>query len=145
MPSNSEIRTLHFSQGVDITLPAGVLDEQDEIDLANNQAAITTGLTFDLLTYREIIFDYTIRRRTDSTTGLIERGKMRLTANPDGATDADKWILSWDSKNDEGTVPGVTFTVTVASGIATLKYATTNVAGANHHCFWSYALTTFLV
>lgn len=145
MPSNSQLRNIHFAQGVEITLPVTVLNDSDELDLANNQAALSTGITVDLTTTRELIFDYTIRRRTDLTTGLIERARMRLTANPDGVLQADKWILSWDFQNNEGVTPGVTFTITVAAGIATLKYATTNIAGANHHCYWSYSLTTFLI
>jgi hypothetical protein len=145
MPSNSEIRTLFFAQGVDISLPSGVLNDEGEIDIPNNQnPAVTTGLSFDLATYREVIFDYGIRRRTDSTTGLIEGGRMRLTSNPDGVG-AAKWILKWDNKNDEGVSPGVTFSKSVVGNVVDLMALTTNLAGANHHCYFTYSLTTFLV
>lgn len=145
MSSNSSIRTLHFAQGVEVVLANGILDESNTIDLANNLVTVISQLPFDLLIYREIVFNYTIRRRTDAPATRFERGQFRLTANPDGATDPDKWIIAWDFKNDEGVASGVVFTLNVTAGVVELQVAVDNMAGANHHCFWSYELTTFLV
>jgi hypothetical protein len=144
MSSNSTIRTIHFAQGVEITSSI-VLDDAGELDLVNNQSALSTGLTFDLLVTREASFDYLIRRRTDTPYVAIERAVIRLTANPDGATDPEKWILSQEFKNNEGVVSGVTFTLSVTAGVATLMYATTNIAGANHHCYFNYLLSSKLI
>ena len=140
---NSEIRTLHFAQGVDVD-SALSLEETGDIDLANNTANQDLSLSYDLAEYREIVFTYTIRRRTDSTTGLIERGQIRLTADPDGAG-ALKWILSTESKNDEGVSPGVTFSKSVVGNVVDLQASTTNLAGANHHCYVNWTLKTLLV
>lgn len=144
MPSNAQIRTIKFMQGVSVTGGSSVLNDSDTLNLLNNVINQSTLLSFDLSAYREVIFDYTIRRRTDTTTGLIERGRMRLTANPDGVG-ANKWILSWDNQNDEGVSTGITFSKSVTGNIVTLLYSSTNLAGAAHECDFSYALTSFLV
>ncbi len=140
---NSEIRTLHFAQGVDVD-SAIAIEETGDIDLANNTASQDLDLSYDLAEFREIIFTYSVRRRTDSTTGLIERGQIRLTADPDGAG-ALKWILSTESKNDEGTTPGVTFSKSVTGNVVDLLASTSNIAGANHHCYVNWNLKKFLV
>jgi hypothetical protein len=149
MSTNAEIRTIQFMQGVDVVLPASVVDDSGNKIILNNASNASTGLTFREDVYREIIIDYSVRRRTDTTTGLVERGRMRLTNNPDAVLLANRWILSWDNQNDEGTSPGVTFAVVVTDdagvAVADLQYSTTNLAGANHDCKMSYALTSFLV
>jgi hypothetical protein len=151
MPTNAEIRTIQFMQGVAVSLPASVLDDSGNKLILNNAANASTGLKFDIDVYREVIIDYSLRRRTDATTGLIQRGRMRLTANPDALLLADKWILSEEFKNDEGTPPGITFSILVAptlddaSAEVDLLYSSTDLIGANHDCVMSYALTSFLV
>lgn len=144
MPSNAQIRTLKFMQGVSVSGGSSILNDSDTIQLLNNVSNQSTLLTYDLNVYREVILDYTLRRRTSTTTGLIERGRMRLTANPDGVG-ANKWILSWDNQNDEGAASGITFSLSVVGDIVTLLYTSTNLAGAAHECDFSYALTSFLV
>lgn len=150
MPTNAELRTIQFSQGVEVNLPANVLDDTGNKVVINNAANQSTGLKFKDNAYREVIVDYSIRRRTDTTTGLIERGRLRLTANPDALLDANRWILSYDNENDEGALTGVTLSTLVTvdiDGIAEvdLLYTSTNLAGANHNCIMSYALTSFLI
>lgn len=135
---NSEIRTLHFAQGVEVEPADGIVEESGNISLANNTADQDTGLSFDLNDYREVGVHYSIRRRTDSTTGLIERGYLRLTADPDNV--GDSWILSHPERNDEGTTPGVTFSKDVVGDVVTLEASTTNLAGDNHECIVSYRL-----
>lgn len=150
MPSNAELRTIQFSQGVEVILPANVLDETGNKIVINNAANQSTGLTFSDGIYREVIIDYSIRRRTDTTTGLIERGRLRLTSNPDAALLANKWVKSYDFQNNEGVDTGVTLSIAVTDngdGTRTvdLQYTSSNLAGANHNCMMSYALTSFLV
>lgn len=150
MPTNAELRTIQFAQGVEVNLPANVLDDTGNKVVINNAANQSTGLVFKDDAYREVIVDYSIRRRTDTTTGLIERGRLRLTSNPDGALLADKWVLKWDSQDNEGIETGVTLAkvVTDLGGGVTqvdLQYTSDNLAGANHACVMSYALTSFLI
>lgn len=150
MPTNAELRTVQFSQGVEINLPSGVLDDNGQKIIINNAANTTTGLKFKDNAYREVIIDYSIRRRTDTTTGLIERGRLRLTANPDALLLADRWILSYDNENDNGALTGVTLSMLITDeggGVSQvdLLYTSSNLAGANHNCVMSYALTSFLV
>lgn len=145
MPSNADIRTVHFAQGVDITLPAGVLDDSSSKVIVNNAASASTGLTFDRNTYQEVIIDYAIRRRTDSVAERFERGRLRLTARQDAVVDADKWFLAFDHKADEDLSPTVAFSISVTGDIVTLLYTSSNMAGTNHECSMYYKLTTFLV
>lgn len=144
MPSNAQIRTIQLAQGVAIDPPANVLDDQGEkIFLNNLSSQPIPGLSFDLNVYREIIFDYGIRRRTDSTTGLIEGGRLRFVSNPDGVG-ADKWIIKTDHKSHEGTSPGVTLSKSVTGDVLDIIGDTTNLAGANHLCVLDWKLTIFL-
>ena len=144
MPSNSAIRTLHFSQGVEITLPAGVLDDSSDKVVLNNAANASTGLTFDRTVYQEVIVDYAVRRRTDTVAERWERGRMRLIASQDAVVDANKWALEFDNQFDRGNSPEVTFSIAVVAGVVDLQYTSTNWAGANHQSNFYYKLTTFL-
>lgn len=149
MPTNAELRTIVFSNGTQVDLPPGVLDSSGKKIVVNNAADQASGISFADNVYREVIFDFSIHRRTDDTTGLIERGRFRFTANPDALLDDDRWIISYDNENDEGTPTGVTFgkQVTVDDDVATVEWliSSTNLAGTNHDCVVSYALTSFLV
>lgn len=146
MPSNSDIRTIHFAQGVDITLPAGVLDDSSDKVVLNNASNASTGLTFDRATYQEVIIDYAIRRRTDSVAERWTRGRMRLIASQDAVLDANKWALEFDFEADRPSgSPEVTFSIVVTAGVVDLQYSSTNWAGANHQSNFYYKLTTFLV
>lgn len=154
MPTNAEIRTIQFMQGVEITLPASVLDDSGNKIIINNASNASTGLTFSDLSYREVIIDYSIRRRTDDTVTagdvIIEGGQIKLTANPDAPLLANRWIKKHSEKEDEGVVSGVTFSIAVLDNLdgtttVDLLYTSTSIAGANHDCKMSYALTSFLV
>lgn len=145
MASNAQLRSLYFATGVEITPPSGLIDDADTVSLANNQTAqALIATTFDLALYKEIIFDYSIRRRTDTPVEYIERGRFRLTAMPDQAG-AAKWVLAWDFKSNEGTGPGITISKSVAGNIVSLLYDSTNLAGANHACTFAYKITPLLV
>lgn len=152
MPSNAAIRTIQFQQGVEVDLPANILNDTGEKIIINNSTNASTGLTFRDDTYREVVIIYSIRRRTDATAlagdVIIERGQLRLTANPDAALLANRWILKFDNQDDEGIASGVIFSISITddAGVAVvdLQYTSTNLAGANHECFMSYGLTSFL-
>ena len=154
MPSNAEIRTLQFMQGVEVDLPSNVLDDTGNKIVINNAANQSTGLVFNANTYREVIIDYSIRRRTDDTVAagdvIIEGGQIKLTSNPDAALLINKWLKKHMEREDEGVFPGVTFDLEITddgegNAIVDLLYTSTNLAGANHNCVMSYALTSFLV
>lgn len=154
MPTNAQIRTIQFMQGVEVSLPASVLDDAGNKIIINNASNASTGLTFSDKVYREVLIDYSIRRRTDDTAlagdVIIEGGQLKLTANPDAALLADRWLLKIFEKEDEGVASGVTFSINITTNvdgdaIVDLLYTSTNLAGANHDCKMSYALTSFLV
>lgn len=143
MASNAEIRTINFAQGVEVTLPDDVTPESSNFSLANNTADQDTGITLENDVVNGAVIEYEILRRTDSTTGLIEVGKIYLKVDPDGLTDADKWLM-FHNKEQVDPGPGVTFSMdTSTPGEMTLEASTTNVAGANHSCVVSYKLTQF--
>lgn len=152
MPTNAQIRTIQFMQGVDVSLPASVIDDAGNKLIINNSANASTGLTFRENVYREVVITYAIRRRTDTTalagSVIVERGTIRLTSNPDAALLANRWIIAQE-KDNEGVATGVTFSTSVtldgADAVVDLLYTSTNLAGANHDCVMSYALTSFLV
>lgn len=152
MSSNSEIRTIQFMQGVIVDLPSNILDGTGSKVVINNATNASTGLQFRDDVYREVIIPYSIKRRTDATAlagdVLIEKGQIRLTANPDAASLANRWILDHETQKDEGISTGVTLSILVTNdaGVAVvdLLYTSTNLAGANHESFMSYALTSFV-
>lgn len=146
MPSNAQVRTIHFAQGVDIDLPSGVLDDSNDSVILNNAVNASTGLTFDRSVYQEIIIDYAIRRRTDDPayTERWERGRTRLIASQDAVVDADKWSLEEDYKLDKGASPQITLSKAVTGDVVDLRYTSTNWPGANHESNFYYKLTTFL-
>lgn len=153
MPSNAEIRTINFAQGINVT-SANVVDDVGEKIIINNAANQSTGLTFSDLLYREIIITYSIRRRTDDTALagdlLLEGGVLKLSANPDAAALADRWILKHTEKEDEGVPVDVAFDIDVTddgsgNAVVDLQYTSSNLAGANYECYMSYSLTSFLV
>lgn len=154
MPTNAEIRNIQFMQGVEVDLPSNVLDDTGNKIVINNAANQSTGLTFNALSYREVIITYSMRRRTDTTVAagdvIIEKGQIRLTSNPDAALLANKWIFDHEEQRNEGISPEVTFDKLVTddglgNAIVDLLYSSSNLAGANHNCVMSYALKSFLV
>ena len=113
------------------------LYQNGKISLANNTAAQTT-LAFDLTKFRHVAIDYQIYRATDSAGEIVEIGQIVLAALPAQALDANKWKLFQPLKVDDGTSPGVTFLISIVSGVVTLQATTTNLAGTNHSCMVYY-------
>jgi hypothetical protein len=143
--ANAEIRSLQFNQGVGIAIPAIDLASQSDFSLSNNVTTQNvTPFTWDLVDSSSIIIDYVIIRRTGSSQRLSS-GRMTLVSNPDGATDADKWILLHPIKQDDPLDVGVTFTITVTAGVVQVKYTTDNMAGTSHACTIYYRLINFSV
>lgn len=155
MPSNAEIRTLQFMQGVEVDQPSSVLDDTGNKIVINNASNQSTGLVFNALTYREVVITYTMRRRTDATAlagdVIIEKGQIRLTSNPDAALLANKWIKDHEEQRNEGISPGVTFDLDITddgdgNAVVDLLYSSSNLSpSAGHNCIMSYALKSFLV
>lgn len=115
------------------------------IDLSNNTSNQDTNLDYNLTTYRMVKISYSIRRFTDSNaSGRIETGKLTFVADDNQALQADKWVMFQDRSVD-GTDPGVTFSKSVTSGVLTVLASTTNLSGANHHCYFSYSIEYVLV
>ena len=83
------------------------------VTLADNQTAVTTGLTFAEASINDVKISYKIIRGTESRVGTLE------IAIKSGASS-----ISDDYEQTAAT--GVSFTVTHSGGIATLKYTTTN-------------------
>lgn len=117
--------------------PTGGSSNNDTQALANNQAA-TTFLTVDSDDFRNLIIEGFVRRKTDSS----ERRSYRQFALAHEAT-GDTWVLFDITNQDDGTADGVTFTVTSALGVASLKYATDNHTGANYSGEFVYVASYF--
>jgi len=83
------------------------------ITLANNQTAVTTGLTFAEASIKDVKISYKIIRGAESRVGTL------AIAIKSGAS-------SISDDFEETAATGVSFTVTHSGGIATLKYTTTN-------------------
>jgi hypothetical protein len=83
------------------------------VTLANNQTAVTTGLTFAEASIKDVKISYKIIRGTESRVGNLE------IAIKTGAH-------SISDDYEETAATGVSFTVTHSGGVATLKYTTTN-------------------
>lgn len=148
MPSSSEIKTLQFMQGVEVTLPPTVLDDFGKILLNNNQANQNlTGFNFDITKFREVHIMYALYRRTDTAGEIVERGELWLSARPEQGVVANKWVLDQLIKKDEGTDVGVTFDVLVdpVTNWAQVRASTTDIAGANHQCAFRYHLRTLAI
>lgn len=139
--ADNEIKTLQFNQGVALIPAPVILDDSGSKSLSNNVGATDTGLSFDGSTAREVVIDYQIYRKTDTPFETVEVGQLRLSARPIGAT---KWVLTQPLKVDDGSDAGVTFSISIVGLVVSLKYATTNKAGANHVCSMYYAIKTIL-
>jgi len=83
------------------------------ITLADNQTAVTTGLTFAEASIKDVKISYKITRGSESRVGTLD------IAIKTGAS-------SISDEYEETAATGVSFTVTHSGGIATLKYTTTN-------------------
>jgi len=83
------------------------------ITLADNQTAVTTGLTFSEASIKDVKISYKITRCSESRVGTLD------IAIKTGAS-------SISDEYEETAATGVSFTVTHSGGIATLKYTTTN-------------------
>ncbi len=89
------------------------------VTLTNSMAA-TAFAVFDKLDYRQVIIRYHGYRAT-----LAQKGELSLICNPAGT-----WLLSGPETKDDGTDLGLTFSITQASGVVTLKVATDGSDGA---------------
>ena len=95
------------------------IKEADVIDLLDNKAsAVTTGLTFTVADVPAAVINYRINRGA----GNDRTGTILLVMNSSSA--------NIDDTNIEVGTTGVTFSVTVSSGTATLKYTTTSTGTA---------------
>jgi len=83
------------------------------VTLADNQTAVTTGLTFSEASIKDVKISYKITRGAESRVGTLE------IAIKTGAS-------SISDDYEETAATGVSFTVTHSGGVATLKYTTTN-------------------
>ena len=83
------------------------------VTLADNQTAVTTGLTFAEASIKNVKISYKIIRDTESRVGTLD------IAIKSGAS-------SISDDYEETGATGVSFTVTHSGGTATLKYTTTN-------------------
>jgi|APSaa5957512493_1039668.scaffolds.fasta_scaffold00631_10 hypothetical protein len=83
------------------------------ITLADNQTAVTTGLTFSEASIKNVKISYKIIRGAESRVGTLE---MAIKSGASSISD----------EYEETAATGVSFTVTHSGGIATLKYTTTN-------------------
>ena len=81
--------------------------------MADNQTAVTTGLTFAEASIKDVKISYKITRGSESRVGTLD------IAIKTGAS-------SISDEYEETAATGVSFTVTHSGGIATLKYTTTN-------------------
>ena len=85
------------------------------ISLTDNTAVATSsGIEFDSTDQKTNLIYYTAERGSNT-----RHGTLRITASNSGSTLTDEF-------NDDGTDIGLTFSVSVAAGVATLKYTTTN-------------------
>lgn len=97
-----------------------------DLNIANNQGSPTdlTGLLFDSATYRGVVLEYDMRRKTDSS----ERrsiGVLQLIYTTGGSA----WSIISDNSNDEVIHHGVTFSVTAGGQ---LQYTSDNQSGSNY-------------
>jgi hypothetical protein len=87
------------------------------VTLADNQTAVTTGLTFAEASIKDVKISYKIIRGAESRVGSLE------IAIKSGAS-------SISDDYEETGATGVSFTVTHSGGIATLKYTTTSTGSS---------------
>lgn len=107
-----------------IALESGVLPTT-LFTIANNVASPTnvTGLTLDGNDYSSAKIDVEIYRSTDTPTELMTRMELFLTYKPT----LDQWDLTVNERGPDDT--GVEFTVTTTTGIAQIKYTSSNLSG----------------
>jgi hypothetical protein len=87
------------------------------ITLADNQTAVTTGLTFSEASVSNVKISYKITRGTESRMGTLD------IAIKSGAS-------SISDDYEETGATGVSFTGTHSGGVVTLKYTTTNTGNS---------------
>ena len=87
------------------------------VTLANNQTAVTTGLTFSEASIKDVKISYKITRGAESRVGVLN-----IAIKSAASSISDDY--------EETGVTGVSFTVTHSGGVATLKYTTTNTGVA---------------
>ena len=93
--------------------------------LANNQAAAdVTSMLFSSATYRGVVVEIEVSRKTASSE---RRGFVTLRLVYD--TTAASWVIVDVTEDNTGTDLGVTWTVTAAGQV---KYATDNQSGASY-------------
>lgn len=85
----------------------------------NNNTTASTGITFSSVNEKTNLVYYTAARGNN-----VRHGILKITASNSGSTLTDEY-------NEDGADIGLTFTVSVASGVTTLNYATTDSSGNN--------------
>jgi hypothetical protein len=143
--AENEIKTLQFQQGVDLDTPPQEFSSSGKASLSNNQSAIIlNNFTFDIATIRRVAIRYSAHRKTDTPFEEVQSGVINLVAKPGQALDANKWVLRHSNREDDGVSIGLTFSISVSSGVVALNYATTNLAGANHELTFYYDIQVTL-
>ena len=99
---------------------------------------------FDLEDYQEIIFDWHVKRGSDTEAERYFDGRMRIKIRRREVADNDKALLTEDFKADEGVSPDVVFFLETGPVKTTLKYVTGNISGANYYGKFYAKLTRFL-
>lgn len=141
---NSEIRTLQFSQGVGVALPPSSADVAAKITLVNNTSTPIPAVSYALTAIMAVLVQYYIYRRTDSGYKSMS-GVMFLEAQPDGATNADKWKKEEHTRIERGGDSGIAFTLdTTIAGEFILGATLDSMAGTNHSCIMYYKISTLL-
>lgn len=99
--------------------------DDKSISLVNNQSALAiSGMSFDAASFIAVSADVFISIKTDSVE-TVESGQLLLVYKPTTAA----WDVVFNSNFDDA---GLTFSIDTTLGVGQLKYATTNVAGANY-------------
>lgn len=100
-------------------------------------ATSISGLIFDPSTIRSAEIEYSVYRRSDSTTsGNSENGKILLSYDND-ATAGNKWLLSRDYNGESG----VEFDI--VEGTGQLQYTSSDIGSTNYSGTIKFKATTF--